>query len=197
MPDVIKDGAGKNYLAKVNEDQQLLVSAESESVQHHWSNKHRQAYQAIGTTTLANGVVTALHIKNISTTRNLVVTYIRHQIIDQAGGTTFPNASNYFKLAFGRTYNTGGSEIDPVNMYEGSGNIAEVTVYNDLGTTGLTGTAKEIDRWYTKAEGDMNTFNKEGALILEPQRTLELSYVGDQSSGTLYTRLSFIMKSRD
>lgn len=71
--------------------------------------------------------------------------------------------------------------------------MAEIISYGNTPT--LIGTAKEIDRWYTKSEGDMNSFNKEGSVILEKNGTLELSYVGNQSSGIIYTRISFIMQT--
>ncbi len=188
----IDDGTGSGYLAEVNSNNQLEVNSQSESLQHTQSSKFEQAYQVIGTETLSSGTVVGLHIKNTSTDKNLVVTYIRHQIIGAAGGTEFPNASNYYRIAIGRTYASGGSAVTPINVFAGSGNEAEATVYNSDPT--LAGTASEIDRWYTKANGDMNSFNKEGAVILPPQQTMELSYVGDRTSGTLYTRLSFIMK---
>jgi len=41
----------------------------------------------------------------------------------------------------------------------------------------------------------MNTFNKEGALIIPPNQTMEVSYIGDRTGGTIYTRISFIMGS--
>jgi hypothetical protein len=193
MPDTVRDGTGKGYLAKVTIDNQLSVKSESEEIQHHWSIIHEQAYQVIGESNLAAGTVTPIHIRNDSTTKNLVVTFIRHQLIDVSGGTEFPNANNYFKLAFGRTYSSGGTEITPVNVNNGSGKLADVTAYK--GAT-LTGTAKEIDRWYTKDEGDMNVFNKAGAVILSPGNTMEISYVGDRTSGIIYSRLSFLMKDR-
>lgn len=123
----------------------------------------------------------------------MVITYIRHQIIDTSGGTAFPNVNNYFRIALGRTYVSGGTEINPVNINSGSANMAEITAYE--GNPTLTGTAQEIDRWYTKSEGDMNAFNKEGSVILGKNGTLELSYIGDQSSGIIYTRISFIMQT--
>lgn len=192
MPNMIRDGKGKGYLAQVDSNNRLRVSAESESIQHLVSLNEQNAYQCIGTTTLAAGTVTALHIKNISTTKNLVVTYIRHQIIDAAGGTDFPNVSNYFSASVGRTYSADGTVLMCVNVRNPSANTPEVLIYHEAPT--LAGTAKEFDRWYTKADGDMNTFNKEGALILGPTGTLELSYVGDKTSGTIYTRISYIMK---
>lgn len=193
MPDSIKDGEGTGREAGVDLDNRLRVVSKTESYQHILSAEKQQAYQVIGTATLASGTVTVLHIKNISSSMNMVITYVRHQVLDQAGGAAFPNASNYFQIALERTYASGGSTSTPVNIFVGSGNTPEVTVYQGAPT--LAGTAMEIDRYYTKAEGDMNTFNKEGALVIPPNKTVEFSYVGDQTSGTIYTRVSFLMEA--
>jgi hypothetical protein len=195
MPMQIRDGAGSGNLAQVDSNKRLQVYATSASNQHYASERDQQAYQCIGTATLASGTVVALHIKNTSTTKRMVVSYIRHQVIDPAGGTAVPNASNYFQVALGRTYSSGGSAATPVNVYAGSGNSAEVTAYQGAPT--LAGTASEIDRDYTQSEANMQSFNKEGALIIPPNQTIELSYVGDQTSGTIYTRISFYMEGHD
>ncbi len=189
---MVKDGTGKGYLAKVSKDNHLQVESVAETIQHHISKEEQQAYQLIGTANLAAAAVVCLHIKNTSSTRILVGTYIRHQIIDQSGGTALPNVSNYFKISFDRIYSSGGSSITPVNMYAGSGKAAEVTAFGSAPT--LTGTANEFDRWYTKQEADMNVFIKEGSIILPPGQTMELAYVGDQTGGIIYSRLSFIMR---
>ena len=192
MVDILLDGTGTGNKAKVNSSNQLEVNAQSESLQHSQSSRNKEAYQVLSTINLSVGTITPIHIKNISKTKNLVATYIRHQIIDQSGGTSFPNASNYVSAAFARTRVSGGAALTPVNMFNGSRNTAEIEVYSE---PTLTGTAKEFDRWYTKAEGDMNTWNKEGSLIIAPGNTLELSYIGDQSTGIIFARLSFIMKN--
>lgn len=192
MPETIRDGQGTGKLAGVTSENRLKTVSKSESLQHLISKDYEQAYQVIGIATLANGTTTALHVKNTSGDKNLIATYIRHQILDPSGGTTLPNASNYFSMAIGRTYSSDGSAAMPVNVYAGSGNSAEVVVYQGAPT--LVGTALEIDRWYTKTEGDMSPFNKEGALIIPPNKTFELRYIGDQTSGTIYTRLSFLME---
>lgn len=191
MAEQIKDGKGRGFQVEVNSDNQIVAAAVSQSIQHFVSRFKEQAYQVIGTATLAAGTVAALHIKNISSDKLLTVTYLRHQIISPTGGTALPNTSNYFRLAFGRERQSGGAEVTPVNVNNGSGVTAEVEAYQSNPT--LTGTAVEIDRWYTKADGDMNTFRKEGAVLINPGRTLEFSYVGDQVSGLLYARLSFLM----
>jgi len=188
---IIEDGTGDSHKVKVDSENRLSTLATTESIQQHISTNQKQAYQVIGTATLASGTVTSLHLENTSTTRNMFVTYIRHQIIDPSGGTALPNASNYMTMGLGRTVSSGGSTTTPVNVFSGASNVAEVTATQGAPT--LSGTAREIDRWYTKAEADMNSFSKEGALILPPSQTLEVSYVGDHTSGTLYSRVSFIM----
>ena len=81
-----------------------------------------------------------------------------------------------------------------MNVYAGSGNVANVTVYDGNGTALVATIVNEIDRWYTKAEGDMNTFNKEGALLIPPNQTMSILYTTDHTSGTIYARMSFVME---
>jgi len=102
------------------------------------------------------------------------------------------DASNYFSIMLNRDYASGGTIATPINVHEGSGNLADVTAYQ--GDPTLSGIPKEIDRWYIKADGDMNTFNKEGAVIIGPGRSIGLSFTGDHTSGILYSRLSFLME---
>lgn len=189
---ILLDGSGSGYAAKVDKFNKIWTYAESGSHQHFVSERDGQAYQVIGEANLAAATVVSLHVTNNSPTQRMVVTYIRHQIVDQSGGTAIPNASNYFRVALGRTYSSGGSAATPVNANEGSSNSADVTAYEGAPT--LAGTAKEIDRWHTQAEGDMNRFNKEGAVIIEQGKSIELAYVGDQTSGIIYSRLSFFME---
>lgn len=191
---ILEDGKGTGKKAHVNNENRLAVTAKSESLQHMVSQEYQQAYQCIGTTSLSSGTVTIIYIKNTSSDKNLILTYIRHQVVVASGGTSFPNSSNYFKIALGRTYVSGGTLHDCTNIYGGSRNVAEVDAYKDGPI--LTGTEREVDRWYTKALGDMNTFNKEGSLIVPPNETIEFSYVGDQTSGFIYTRASYIMEER-
>jgi len=136
--------------------------------------------------------VNVLHINNTSPNMQLVVTYLRHQIVGASGGTAFPNDSNYFTVRVGRDRTSGGSLVVPVNMNVGSGNKADVVVYD--GNPTIVAGALEIDRWYTKSDGDMNTFNKEGALIIQPHNSMQISYTGDQTSGKIYGRVSFLLE---
>ena len=191
MAEQIKDGKGRGNVAGVNSNNQLEVYAQTASLQHVLSHRDGQAYQVWGTANLGSGTVIPLHIKNDNADRDLIATYIRWQVIDQASGTELPNASNYMTIALGRTYASGGAIATPINVNARSGNIPQITVYQSNPT--LAGTAKVFDRWYPKAEGDMNVWNKEGTVILGRDDTLELAYVGDHTSGIVFARVSFIM----
>lgn len=192
---IINDGTKGCFAARVGPDGKLSVLSKNRSLQHAVSEEDERAFQILTTSNLASGAVVAMHLKNTNEDKNVIFTYIRHQIVGATGGTAFPNANNYFRVAANRTYDSGGVEITPVNVNIRSGITSGVTAYNSNPT--LAGDAQEIDRWYTKADGDMNTFNKEGALILSPNQTIELSYVGDQTGGIVYTRVSFIIEGAE
>jgi len=191
----IEDAQGRGSSAGVNKNNQLEVRAEVESSQHAISQRDGQAYQVVGTATLSAATVPVLHLKNTSSTKDMVFTYIRHQIVAPTGGTAIPNVANYVTVAFNRTYASGGTLTVPVNVNRKSGNTAEATIYNN--TPVLAGTAVEMDRWYTRADGDMNVWNKEGAVRLGPNDTMEISYTGDQTGGLIYARASFYMESNE
>lgn len=188
----IESGVGNGKWAAIDKNNRIQTASETFPYQHIISKEEEQAYQVFGTTTVANGSVVALHGKNTSTTRNMVFTYFRHQVLDAAGGTAFPTTASYISMNANRTYSSGGSVATPVNMSIGSGNLAEATFY--VGAPTVTGTATEFDRWYTKSEGDMNTFNKEGAFIVQPGQTFDMSYTSDHTSGTIFVRASFLME---
>ena len=192
MAEAIKDGTGGGNLAKVGADNQLWVRSKSISLQHAISEDDQDAYQVWGTATLASGTTTILHIVNNSADKNLVINYIRLQILDPSGGTNIPNASNYFSLGTGRTYSTGGTEVTPTNMFLGDGKLSAITVYNDDPT--LAGTDIVFDRWYPESEGKMYRYQKEGALIIPTEKSLEISFQGDQTGGIGFCRISYVME---
>lgn len=188
---IIEDGKGSGKKARVDNDNRLIVNSRSESIQHYTSHEEENAYQILNVIPLvANETVVAQHFKNNDPVNDMILTYIRHQVVESDTSASFPNANNYFSIAFGRTYASGGIILEPVNVFNGSGNEAAVTVYNSNPT--LSGTAIEIDRWYTKNIGDMNVFNKEGSIVIGSGKTIEFRYTGT-GTGLLYTRVSFLM----
>ena len=188
----IESGTGNGKWVGVDKRNRIIVAAENFPYQHVISKEEGQAYQVSGVTNLANTGVVALHMQNTSTTRNMVLTFMRHQVVDAAGGTTFPSVESYFTIELEETYASGGVLTTAVNMLAGSGNGAEVTAY--VGNPTLTGTGTEIDRWYTKAEADMYTYNKDGSFIIQPGQTVCFHYMTDHTSGVIYMRASFLME---
>lgn len=192
---LIEDGNGTGRQARVDGNHRLVTSAKARPLQHVVSEEDQQAYQCVCIATAASGTTVIGHYKNTSTTRNMIVSFIRLQNITLAGGTAVPSTANYFSISLGRTYVSGGTLTEAVNVYSGSSNTSDVIGY--AGGPTLAGTALEIDRWYPASDGDEQTFNKEGSVIVPAGQTLEISFVGDHTSGTLYSRLSFIMDDTD
>ena len=186
----IQDPSNGNA-ASVLEDGRLTVDSKSSPLQHIVSSEEQQAYQVQGSVVLINGTTTALHIKNISTTRNMVITFIRMQLV--APVAVVPELATYVTINRNTTI-AGGALVIPENMYLGHSNAAEVVA--NSGTTPITigGVAAEFDRWYPASDGDRNTFNKEGVVLIPPQEAINLSMVSGTAGGELHTRISFIME---
>ena len=187
---VIRD-AGTDRAAKINSDGKLFTISENHALQHENSWYKEDTYQVIGDVTLANATTTVLHIKNTDATKNLVVSYVRVQAIDPSGGTAPPAAANYFQLGLNETVTSGGTAVTPVNVNAISGKVADVTATDNGPTMG--GTFAEIDRWYLDADGGSNTFRKEGSIILGLNDTFSVRVVSDNTGGTAYARITFMM----
>jgi len=192
---IIKDPNGQ--WASVNESHQLLVRAESLSHQHHQSHVNGAAFQASGhSATLSSGTNTVLHIKNNDPLRDMVVTYVRLQLVGSANGA-YDSLTDCFELGTGRTLSSDGTAVTPFNMNRSKSSIvASVTATEGAGTNPtMAGTFLATgDRWYPNAAGDREKYNKEGTLILGLNDTLEIRYVGTHTAGQAYARVSFLME---
>ena len=98
---------------------------------------------------------------------------------------------NYLSIAHNQTYTSGGSAVTPVNVTAGSPKLAPVTCYTDTPTLG--GTAAEFDRWYPSKDTDLLVWNEQGATIVPPGESMNIRWVGDHTSGSIFVRLSFVM----
>jgi len=190
----IKGNGPSEKTANVDAQGRLSVRATSESLQHYISREFGKAYQTWGTATPINGTTVILHIKNNSTFEDMVISYIRINAIGLSGGAALPNTGNYFEVSLDREYSSGGTEVTPVNMNTGSSALSNVTSYNNGPT--LSGTAVVSDRYYPNGTTE-NVYRKEGVLIIGPGDTIEINYTGDNTSGILYTRVSYTMQDRD
>lgn len=178
-------------IAAVSNDYQLLTQSEMLSLQHWISRYKSNTYQVIGTATVANSKVTVLHIKNTDSTRFLAVSYLRLAALGLTGGTAPPDVANYFDIGTGRTVSSGGATATPVNTNRSSGRVAVVTATQTAPT--MTGTDTLLDRHYLKEQGEEFRYNKEGSVILGLNDTLEISFTSDNTAGTAYARVTFMM----
>lgn len=188
---IIEDGTGNKYRAKVSSANRLQVTSKCEPLQNVIASEYSQAYQILSTTTITgSGRFVGLHIKNSSTNYDITLTYIRHQLITGSGLATGPDENSYFYTGTGRTYQVNGSAKTAVNTTFGSTNLAEITSYSSNPT--LAGTLVELDRNYPQDRGVL-TYNKEGSVIIKPQQTIEVGFNTNYSTGSFYSRISFLM----
>jgi hypothetical protein len=131
MPEQIKDGTGKGYLAAVNEENRILTNTVSVELRTHVSRVHGQSYTVnTGSLTLsaADTWHYVLYFKNISTTRNL---HIDRFAFNWNGGSTNFNrpleVENVISLAGAPIANH--TSVNPSQSNHLSGNIAEMDVY--------------------------------------------------------------------
>lgn len=188
----IIEGPKRGTAVNVTKEGNLATRAVVHELQHYYSREKGQVYQVIGdSASITSGTNTLLHIRNDSTTHAMVVSYVRMQAVDLAGGTVPPAVGTYFQMGFGTTYTSGGTAVTPVNTNNSSGNTAGVTAYDGKPTVG--GTFVEIDRWYPDSDADEQTYNKHGSVILGKNDALEIRLVTDNTSGTGYCRITFAM----
>lgn len=191
----IKDGAGTGSKMKVGKDQKARVRSVQESLQHDVSFNENQAYQLFSTTTITgSGRYVGLFLKNESQTRELVLNYVRAQLITASNQEALPSETDYYYMGHKRTYQANGVTGSAVNVAFGSTNSSTTTIYVNNPT--LEGTLEEAERLYLY-DRSIQTFRKEGAVVVLPGQTMELGYVSSASTGSFYIRISFIMKTKE
>lgn len=134
----ITDGKGHGHEAGVTEDNRLMVSATTQSLEHTNSHEEEQVYFANIATTDDSLTITAtggtvLVMQNNSTVRDIVI----HEVFIGTGA-----ADMIFKVVRNPTLDTLGNmnEQAPGNLNFSSGNIADVSVWNwDEVGDGITG----------------------------------------------------------
>ncbi|RLF67100.1 MAG: hypothetical protein DRN30_00715 [Thermoplasmata archaeon] len=180
----IQDGAGKGYEVQVNSENQLKTSTVSESRQHHVSKEHQKAFQVSTNLSVTISKQNLLLITNDSS-ESLVVTYIR--LMTVSADATNENA--YFTLEGGGDYVSGGNSITPINMNIGQSREAVAIAYDGDTAIVVDSNFVEFDRNYTA--NSMQSYNKDGSLILPRGASLLITHTGSSTDGTVYARASF------
>lgn len=193
MTFIITDGEGSGHTAGITSENQLKTLAVTHSIQHHNSRTKGNAYQVIGDfAAINNSTHTILHILNNSSTLDMVVTYLRLNVLNLTGGTALPDLATFFQIGFGDTITAGGALVTPVNMNQSSGKSAPVTATDNNPT--MTGTFTEVDRWYPENQGLENTYYKDGSIVMGVGESIDIRVTSDHTTGLAYARMSFIME---
>ena len=183
----IEDGLGKGFYAEVNSDGELKVQSIADTPQHQASHKFGDAYQILSDgISISTTEQPVLFLKNIHNTKDLVITYIRFESIGAAAASIDSN----FKVKVQGTYTSGGVSSNPINVNLGSNKSAQCDSYNG-GSSLIIGetNSKIIDVNYQA--NSMQTYNKQGALILNTGDSIYITHKGSTVAGNIFARISF------
>ena len=195
---VLKDGTGSGKTGRITGANRVTTLALQVPHQMHVALVKEQAYQVQGSASPNNNTEGLLHLKNTSESLYLIITYIRAQFYDFAGGTAVPNAATYFDYGHGQTYTSGGTAATPINTNAGSSNAAAVTAYDSSAASlVMGGTFSSLDTYHVKEEAEMVVWRKEGSIVITPGKTFTLRITTDHTSGVAYGRVSFLMVDPD
>lgn len=134
MPDTIRDGSGKGYLAKVNADQQLITRATAVEQRLESAIDHNYFELTTGLITITDAVETPMfYMKNNSATKQIVVDRIFIDTWDSTDGAE-DGVIEYYR----NPTVVGGTATVPACTDFGSTDVADGTFL--VSPTSLTGT---------------------------------------------------------
>ena len=181
MPDMIRDGKGRGYLAEVNADNLLETNAVIETTYAFASRAKGRAFVAASAAITTDGTDNnVFFLKNPSDSKYVVIAQI-----DVSCTTTSTVTIN-----LAETYSAGGTGITPVNLNRASGNSSVVTntnaYYGDDMTLG--GTASIYSYFVTPAN---TPFREEilDAILLGNNDTISVSI--NAAAGTAYVSIKY------
>lgn len=190
MSNTIKDGKGSSKLAEVT-DNGLKTDSTNNSAQHVISRLEDGAFQVEGEIDIAATEKTVLTLMNNNKNKNVVVTFIRIMSI----GAAAADENAYFNLKLGGERSSGGTLVTPVNMKSNSAVVPTTISYEGSGTDlVITGTVTQIDRNYSA--NTMQSYSKDGALILNKNTCMSITHKGSTVAGKAYCRISFYMEDK-
>jgi len=180
----IEDGTGNGYEVAVTAENYLRTDTIAKSLQHHISSSHSNAFQVSADLAIGTSLQNLLLITNDGD-KDLVISFMRVMSI----GAAAASEDAYFSILGGGAYVSGGTEITPVNMNIGQSNVAVATVYDGSVAIVDDGNFVEFDRNYEA--NSMQTYLKDGSLILKRGASLSVAHKGSTVAGNAYCRVSF------
>jgi len=132
MPDMIRDGTGDGYLAKIDDDNRLWIVGSQFDNSFFINLFKQESYTtSFGNITATTGGNCIGYIKNTSDTKELVIVRVRHRC-------TTTNTTMTIKLKDAGTPG-GTTTITPVNRNTNSNKTAVGDFYKGTNITGLSG----------------------------------------------------------
>jgi hypothetical protein len=159
MPDSIRDGLGKGYLAGVNTDNRLLVSSISRSKEHHSNITHGEAFTMLVNVTPTGADDCFFYFKNDSE---------RTYIFEGFGMWVASNETVYGYLNQTGTP-VGGSTVTPAALNAGSTASLSSTIYEGADITGMSG-GSLVGRYHIPANNATNVINFEADIVVPPNK---------------------------
>jgi len=167
MPEILRDGKGRGYLAAVNSDNQLITRATAVE-QRLASTADGNYYEATtGQITLTDAVETGIiYLKNNSTQGlHIIIDRVFFDFWTSTGGSGVDGTLKYYR----NPTVTGGTAINPNNTYFDNSPDADVTASRSLTT--MTGTV-----WWTAYITDKSSIAlEEGRIVIPRGRSFGIS----------------------
>jgi len=187
MPDQLRDGRGRGYLAGVNSDNQLLTRATT--VEQRLISTIDENYYEVttGKITLTDAVETFLiYVKNDNNDFNVIFDRVFYDVWESTSGSGSGTLRYYRNPTI-----VGGTDIVPINTNFGSDKSITITAKKSL--TSLTGTA-----WWTAqiSPGSSVVLN-EGRVIIPAGNSFAISVAAPASNTSMDVSINIAMFNLD
>ena len=188
MPDMIRDGAGKGYLARVNSDNQIVTRATAVEQRLHSAVDSNYFEATTGVVNLANAnELDILYIKYTGS-KVLVVDRVFYDTWASTGGTANTGILKYYHTI---TSVTGGSDATVTNTRFGSTVSLSATA-----TKSTTFTGGSV-WWSALFTAGVSAALEEGRIVLTPNDTFGISVTADDSNSSMDVNLNVAMYELD
>ena len=189
MPDTIRDGKGKGYLAEVDNKNRLhaysIVEAEASYINRVEGEMYSGSWGSSGVAAATGGNY-IFYLKNTAGDKDLVVVKLKHRTSGAAG-----SLSVELKV----TGTPGGTltTLTPSNRNAGSNNVAQCNYYSSTNITGLTAGRTVGSSYFDPTiEGAFKIQELCSGWILPPNGTLAIK--ANNATATHYGGISFYFR---
>jgi len=166
MPEMIRDGSGRGYIAAVSSEGRILISGVQVTKEHHTNFFHQDAYNIIFNVTPTGVEDYFLYVKNASS----------NPIICEGFSIQCPT-NKIIKIQLGvigtPADGTAVTVVTPPNLTAGSGNQAIGTFRTGNSIAGLRG-GVTCAQYYVEGSNDSNFRNFDADIIIPQNQTFAM-----------------------